>query len=353
MDPRYLTDTDLTAELGRLAATQRHTTVALVSHLAEFAGRRLHLRAGYPSLFAYCTAVLRLSEHEAYHRIYAARTSRRFPVLLEGLREGRLTLSTLRLLGPHLTRRNHLDLLGEAEGRSKREVQQLLSRRSPSPDVPSSVRKLRSPIPAPNVASPLEPTPVVLTTEAQPRGAEPLRPATVVAPAPRPTVVAPLSVDRYEIRFTARGETREKLRRAQELLSHAVPNGDVAEVFDRALTLLIEELERRKFGASVRPRVVARVADPRSRHVPAAVRRAVHVRDGGRCAYVAPDGRRCGSARFLEFHHVRPYAVGGEPTVDGIQLRCGPHNRYEAEVYFAADRARNVDGPTRSGPSPG
>jgi len=62
------------------------------------------------------------------------------------------------------------------------------------------------------------------------------------------------------------------------------------------------------------------------------VKRAVSRRDDGRCAFVAPDGRRCTERTFLEFHHVQPYAKGGPATVENISLRCRRHNQYEAEL---------------------
>src|SRR5215475_3293891 len=74
---------------------------------------------------------------------------------------------------------------------------------------------------------------------------------------------------------------------------------------------------------------------PSSRHIPAAVERTVWIRDLGLCAFKGPDGRRCSERAFVEFHHVRPFAAGGEPTVSNIELRCGRHNRYEAKVFFA------------------
>src|SRR4029453_15653558 len=98
--PSHLTNTELTEELIRLARAGRETTGCLVTHLAEFKARDLHLAAGFPSLFAYCTQVLRLSEHEAYHRILAARTARKHPRILAMLREGRLSLTTVRLIAP-------------------------------------------------------------------------------------------------------------------------------------------------------------------------------------------------------------------------------------------------------------
>ena len=61
----------------------------------------------------------------------------------------------------------------------------------------------------------------------------------------------------------------------------------------------------------------------------------------GQCAFVASDGRRCTERAFLEFHHVVPHSVGGEPKVENIQLRCHAHNGFEAEVFFG----RRKDGP--------
>ena len=72
--------------------------------------------------------------------------------------------------------------------------------------------------------------------------------------------------------------------------------------------------------------------------MPVKVRRAVWGRDGGRCAYLVADGRRCAATRFLEFHHLRPFEVGGEATVENIALRCRAHNQYEADVYFGPIR---------------
>src|SRR5688572_22613062 len=139
--PSTLSDEELVKEVQRLASVTRGTTATLVAHLAELEGRRLHLAAGHPSLFAYCTEVLRLSEHEAYHRIEAARLARRFPVVLQKLAHGGLTLTTARLLSSQLTEENADTLLAAAEGKSKREVEILLAQMFPVPDVPSSVRK--------------------------------------------------------------------------------------------------------------------------------------------------------------------------------------------------------------------
>ncbi len=113
---------------------------------------------------------------------------------------------------------------------------------------------------------------------------------------------------------------------------HSVPNGDVAVIFDRASTLLVEDLERRKLAATTKPRG-GRQSKPRSRHIPSAVKRAVWKRDGGRSAFIGTEGR-CTQRGFLRIHHRIPFADGGEATLENLQLRCAAHNRHEAELWF-------------------
>ncbi len=143
---------------------------------------------------------------------------------------------------------------------------------------------------------------------------------------------------------------REKLRVAQDLLGHAVPTGDIAQVFDRALTLLVADLARRKCGTTTRPQS-SRGQRNSSPNVPAAVRRVVWARDGGQCVFAdRSSGRRCEARRFVEFHHVVPRGVGGPPTVDNIQLRCRAHNGHEVDVFYGPG-VRRTGRPTRSGTS--
>jgi 5-methylcytosine-specific restriction endonuclease McrA len=113
----------------------------------------------------------------------------------------------------------------------------------------------------------------------------------------------------------------KKLRYAQDLLRHAVPTGDIAVVFERALAALREQLEKQKCASTLQPREPHPGASG-SRHIPAAVRREVWRRDGGRCAFVGSRGR-CSERGFLEFHHLVPFAAGGAPDANNIELaRC-------------------------------
>src|SRR5512145_2560453 len=120
-----LANPDLLARVKQLAAREREATAALIAHLAELDARRLYLAEGCSSLFTYCTQVLHLSEHAAYGRIEAARAARRYPILLDRLAEGSVTLTTVGLLAPHLTPENHRDLLDQARHRSRRAAEAL------------------------------------------------------------------------------------------------------------------------------------------------------------------------------------------------------------------------------------
>jgi hypothetical protein len=343
---RRLSDAELVEQAKSLAARERDLTALLVAHVAELDTRDVHLRAGYPSLFCYCRDVLALSEHEAYNRIEVARAARRHPVILELLAGGSVNLTTVRLLGPHLTAENHQRVLESARGKKKAQVEEIVARIAPRLDVPAFVRKLPGPkpdlAPAAKPASAGEPTPMAQVAPAPAAGPSASPSPGLPPPRPRPAAeVAPLSPDRYRLQLTIGGATLEKLRLAKDMLRHVIPWGDDAAILERALGALLAELARTKFAASENPRP-SRGTAPGSRYIPAEVKRAVWVRDLGRCAFVGTSGRRCGERAFVEFHHVRPYAAGGKPTVENIQLRCRQHNAHESRVFF--DRGREDAG---------
>ncbi len=374
---KALSDSALMARLTHLANRLRFHTVEIITLLAEVESRAVHLRDGCPSLFIYCTQVLRFSEHEAYHRIQAARASRRFPSLLVQLQAGNLSLTVITLLAPHLTVENYDSVVDRARGRTKREVEEIVAALAPKQDTATLVKRLPvSDVTSPtNSIGPSQERADLLTTPAssstnpadacQPRlapespspsGAGNSRFAVLEGPVvgggarsnPQPRVVlVPLSAERYLLRVTISAQTHTKLRYAQNLSRHSIPGGDIATILDRALTLFVHDLERVKLGRVDRPRVSAHArpdrrsrvrAKGRTRRIPSEVRRAVWVRDDGRCTFVGPEGR-CRAVEWLEFHHILPFAAGWPPTAENITLRCRAHNQYEADEYFGAEKS--------------
>jgi hypothetical protein len=336
-----LSDHDLLARIAVLAGTEREATVELVAHLAELDIRpALFAAQGFGSLFTYCTEVLRLSEDATCNRIQAARACRDFPVILDLLASGALSLTSVRILRPHLTPENHEAVLARACRRSRREIEALVAALAPRPDAPSSVRKL--PMATPASARTLPATGVDAAIAGSPEAAP-----HVSSPPPPPTARRPIiettSPERYRVQFTIGKESHDKLRRLRALLRREIPDGDPGAIFDRALTLLLEKVEKAKLGATAkpRPRSIRPGADRElrtpilpSRDVPRHVQRAASQRDGGQCGFVSKDGHRCTERTFLEFHHIVPYARGGLATVENISLRCRRHNQYEAQLVF-------------------
>jgi hypothetical protein len=153
--------------------------------------------------------------------------------------------------------------------------------------------------------------------------------------------VKAIAPERFALQVTISQATRDKLERAQALLRHRNPSGDLAEVLDCALDALLTTLERKKFGATSRPRAErARRGDSDPRYVASDVRRTVHARDDEQCTFVSDTGERCTERGFIEFDHSTPVALGGQPTTDEVRLLCRPHNQYEAERIFGVDFMR-------------
>jgi len=223
-----LSDQDLLARILALAGKEREALVELVAHLAELDTRpALYAAQSYGSLFRYCTKALRLSEDAACNRIEAARACRRFPVILDMLASGAMSLTSVRLLGRHLTAENHQAVLSKASGGSRREIEALVAELAPRSDVPSSVRKLPIPARAPmSTTTPCSPvTPVESPTRSSPAPTLPISgPPAAFVPSRRPTIDN-TSPDRYRIEFTIGKESHDKLRRVQTLLRREIPDG--------------------------------------------------------------------------------------------------------------------------------
>lgn len=332
-----LSDNELLHRLSDLLSRSRRVESDLIAHIAEVDERQLYLGQGSSSMFSYCTQVLHLSEHEAYERITAARASRRFPRLLGMLRDGRIHLSGIGKLAPHLTKENCGSLLNRASHKTKRQIEELVAELSPRPDAPAMIRKLpdRSPkppslSPPPTRADPLGPDRADVLRVPDRLSAMPPKPNQPSAP-PR---VEPLAPSRYKVQFTASGELREKLERLQSLMQ-----GELAEIIEAAVTEKLERLEAKRYAETKAARKGLKHTDtsPKSRYIPAAVRRAVRRRDGGRCRFVNGQGRRCSETRGLEFHHHDPFGRGGSHDPDNLSLMCHQHNSYLAECDYGKD----------------
>src|SRR5262245_31074104 len=189
-------DDDVLRGLADILGQSRRVESALVAHIGEVEARHLYARSACSSMYGYCTEVLHLSEGETYLRRRVGRAAREYPVLLAMLADGRLHLSSIALLEPHLTPENRETLVARAVHKTKRQVAELVAELAPRPDVPSAIRKLPTRLLRPYPAEVPRPEPGPDAVVSPPR----------VEPAPRPTPVPtfqPLSRARYKVEFTA------------------------------------------------------------------------------------------------------------------------------------------------------
>ncbi len=362
---RSVPDDELLRRLAEILRQSRRVEADLVAHIAEVDARRLYARSASPSMYAYATEVLHLSEAEAYLRIAAARASREHPVLLAMLADGRLHLTAIAKIAPHLTAENREGLLARAAHKSKREIEELVAEVSPRPDVPAVMRRLPDrpgrdavahrpsaegdhslrELRLDGVATPgdvrLEGLgsrlgPNRSSGEVQARGPNSVWTESHLRPEERPVglcarpslgqaptpAVSPLAPGRYKVQFTASAALRDKLERLRGLMRSSVPDGDLAAIIEQAVSEKLERLEALRFARTSRPRKTVAASDtsPRTRQIPAAIKRAVHERDEGQCRYVDERGRRCAARDGLQFHHRHPFGFGGDHSVGNVAL---------------------------------
>ena len=346
-----LSERQLLTRFGDLVRRDRRHTAQLLAALAEIDERKLWAKHACPSMFAFCVERFHMSEQVTAKRIWAARTARRFPLILQMVARGELHLSAIVQLAKHLTEDNHRGVLLRAKHKRSREIDLLVAELAPRPDAPSRIRALPSPT---GRAAGSQPKPTGAWTSQDPeRGPEravadgsPLvhkAPTAPNQPRPRGQIVA-LAPRRYKIEITVDQNTHDKLRMLVDLLGHQLPGADPAVIVCRAIDRLLEDTLRKKAAVTDHARDrdgrSDESSDRRTRAIPAAIRREVWQRDGGRCTFVDQHGRRCRGTRCVEYHHQKPYGRDGQHEAGNIALRCRAHNQYQADLDFGRDFMR-------------
>ena len=329
----HVRDGELLRNAKTKSADETGETAHVLAHIAEIDKRRLYRQAGYPSMHSYCVHELKRSPQSAYKRIRAARLALQYPRIFPAVAAQRLGITGIGILSPHLTPENAEELLDAAEGRTDKEIEQLIATRFPRPALPEVVRPLTGSPEQLSVRRVEGEQLSVRRVEDQPAPTA-VRPAEPSVPGPR---IFPLSAEWSGLQLTIHQDTLEKLHYAQALLGHRVSRRDLAKVLDRALDALISRLEKQKFGATSRPRPARPRQSDNPRYIPLSVRREVWERDRGQCTFVSENGRRCPECSGLEFDHVLEVARGGGVSAAQIRLRCRAHNQYGAECTFGTD----------------
>ena len=351
---------DLLEKLAALAERENQATLEFLLQLAEVDRHKPYLLAGYSSTFDYLTRKLRYSEPAANRRIACARAIREFPSLAEDLRLRSLSLTTLSMITGILNPENLAAALSAVRNRSRREVEAYLAGLRPRTALPREELKplcVVTPDQSGSIGifAALEQKLSMNPAAAGEGKLQMQAPGTAAKPAPD---AEPSAERRYQLKFTISARTQAKLEEARGLLSGKYPCGvKLEDLFEEALELLLERrsperaMARRAARAGKGKSCLTRFYPPRAgtRHIAAAVREAVYVRDEGRCAFVSADGVRCGARHDLELDHIRPFSRGGGSGAQNLRCLCRAHNLLEArraygEVFMAGKIAPAAGG---------
>ena len=314
-------------ELRRLYARERTAMADFMIALVEFDRRRLYLELGYNSLWKFCLEGLLLGEGATNLRTRVVGLLQRFPALIDPLRDGRLTLSSLCEIGKVLTEQNVTELIDRAAWKTHEEAEVIVA--SLRPKEVRSEGLFRAP--DSTAASVPQSNP---TTCGGPDDSPHVTPPTIPVsspPAP-PRPFEPVSGSEWRFRALLSQDTKERLLTARELAASTV--GTEWDDLLRAMAdAYIEKVEKRLAKKSDRPRKSNRMPKADGT-ISAAVRQVVWARDEGRCSWIGPDGHRCGERRHLNYDHIIPRAQGGPSTPENIRLLCSAHNQHHADNIF-------------------
>jgi len=338
-------DQILIEDTKALVAQERQVLSDFLYHLREIENRKLFLKRGYPSLFAFMTQELKYSESAAGRRIQAMSLIKAVPEVEQQFKAGRISLSVAAQMQGFFRQENQkrrserlapispqekLELVSQLAGTSSRQCEQKLARISPE----------------------------------------------TVLPRER---IKPLTSEKTQIQFLANADLMEKIQRLKELTSHQNPDGKLEQVFAKAVDLALERLDperkdlrrraRRRKQKQSCPATLQGKTQPvhgsirslslptstvkwpatktkpsrtlptsgavkNNRHNPQALRDRIWVRDNGQCQHIDPQTKRlCGSRRLVQVDHKYPFSLEPKHSEENLRLRCGAHNRLRWEEY--------------------
>ena len=331
-------DHELIARLEALRRDERDAAIDLLHHLNEVERRSLHLRLGYPSLFAYCTGHLCYAEFDAVRRVQSARCLLRFPRVGPLLQCGDINLMTLGLIANIVTESTIDQWLERIHGKSQREVEAMVAAVRAPISLRDRARVVNVPAP---VESPLPLAPVSRGAEDARVSSEPLfaSPPPVESPSPAlepATIPSPpvATQPKVYIQFLVDRSFMTKYRMAFGVLSNRIPR----LTFEAVFTALLDDFIRRHEPVERhhrRGQAPLRASENERREaIPVPTRDAVFARDQGRCTFVGSDGKRCEEVLHLHVDHIKPVARGGNNDISNLRVLCARHNRLQAERLF-------------------
>jgi 5-methylcytosine-specific restriction endonuclease McrA len=289
----------------------RRAEAELLEALGLVDQKKVFLALGYSSLFVYATQALKLPEAVAYNAITVMRKAQEVPELKKHIASGELSLSKARKVVAVLKPENQTAWIAKAIHLTARSLEKEVAKENPREATPEKAKYVSS--------------------------------------------------ERLQVNLGLQEEAMLKLRRAQDLVSGSLGKPATLE---ETLEVISNFYLQHKDPVQKAKRVIAKKglqeasqkgipsqqnkkidspAETRRTEIPAVLQHAVRFRDQGRCQFKrSSEGAICGEKRWVELHHVKPVAQGGEHSVQNLVTLCNNHHG-----YFHAAQIQNTEDMTQ------
>ncbi|WP_168196665.1 HNH endonuclease [Bdellovibrio sp. ZAP7] len=291
MNLKFLSEIELDERIKTLAQRERHLLHEVLLTIKEIDSRKTYLELGFGSLFDYLVKGIGYSEGSAQRRIDATRLIREIPAVADKIQSGELKFNQISLVqraareilknqSVKVTAEQKLQVFEDLCGKSHSESQFKVAAFFELPVVQSAQQKVQAD-------------------------------------------------ESVRVEFTLSKEAFEKIKYAQELLSHAVTTQDLGQF----LAYLSEKVIRQKTGFKNQNRKSSTsdgisTATVAARKTPA-LKNVKQLRHQQQCCqYIDPDtGRRCESKWLPQVDHKQSRWAGGNHQLENLQILCAGHNR--------------------------
>jgi hypothetical protein len=314
--------------LKALEAAKHHqaSEVSLLQILEQIDREKVYLVMGYNSLFIYCVEALKLSESQSYSFMTVCRKSKEVPELKKEIESGGLTLSKARRIVPVLTKENHSEWIEKAKTLPKAELEKEVAKVSPfSVKIKEQVRVISED----RVSLKLDLSEVTLKKlkRAQMLLMNKRRKNLNLEESLNELLDGFLQKnDPLVVRMESEQKEEASLERNRKrpLESFSISSGASEKVPGpgQGNVSSVEQIESTAGLPPVKPTRMKIL----QRNLPKPLRRKIFQRDAASCTYKGVNGKICGSQRFLQIHHLRPWAQGGSHQPENLQTLCAAHH---------------------------
>ena len=310
-------DQELIQNLNLCALNEKKYLALFIAYLAEVRKRELHFKLGYKSLMEYCQEVLKLDQGQVWVRSQTAGMALDYPLVLELIAQGELTLTSASLIAPVINQDNADEIFERCRGKSKREVEEVLVCYQPKAELKPSIK----------------PAQRDLFSKVGAVSQEIVTSSPVITQQLKKAEIKPVNENRFNFKFSASASLKKKIEQLAQLLN-LDPVGDLERVLEFATEVAIKEKTEKqiKEKKGAKPKVI-------KRKPPQAVKRLVFKRAGYQCEQKGPDGRRCTAKYNLQIDHIRPWALNGDHSLLNLRILCKAHNLYKSRRDFPPPRS--------------